>query len=255
MTWLLAVGGSDPSRGAGLDADREAADAADVRLVAIETAATDQDDTAVRALGAHEPWAWKHAALEACAREHTNPAALKCGLLPGAAHAEAAASLADQLAFDAPGIPVVVDPVLASSSGFTFAAPEDYAPLLARAVVLTPNVPELAALAGGADVALLASDRGARLAVAQELLLRGPRAVVVKGGHGSEPEGLADLVLERGAPPTWLERPRHPGAGIRGSGCRFATTLAAQLARGAALAPAAHAAGVAVAARIAAPKR
>jgi hydroxymethylpyrimidine/phosphomethylpyrimidine kinase len=254
MTWLLAVGGSDPSCGAGLDADRAAARAAGVRLVTIESAATDQDDAAVRAVGPREPWAWKHAALEACAREHTNPAALKLGLLPGSAHVEAAASLADQLAFDAPGIPVVVDPVLVSTSGFVFARPADYAALLARAVVLTPNVPELAALAG-ADPALVAADRGARLAVAQALLLAGPRALVVKGGHGTEPGGLADLALARDAAPVWLARPRLPGPGIRGSGCRFATTLAAHLARGADLATAARAAGEAVATCIAAGSR
>ena len=72
---------------------------------------------------------------------------------------------------------------------------------------------------------------------------------MLKGGHGGEAP-LRDLVLARDAEPLWIERPRRPGPGIRGSGCRFASFLAAGLGSGATLGEAARGAGEWVADRI-----
>lgn len=242
--WVLAIGGTDSSGGAGLDADR---DAADLRLEVVVTAATEQSDEQVFALGERDPDTWLFEALSSMAVD--NPGAIKFGLLPGAEHVRAALSVIDQVRFEDPSLPIVVDPVLASSSGGAFLAPSDAALLLTRQVILTPNLPEAAALMG-APLALLQADHGARLAAAATLLSRGLAAVVLKGGHASE-ERCSDLLLAQGQAPVWHRHPRQAGAGIRGSGCRFATALACQLARGAALPQALPAAAALVAARIA----
>lgn len=248
MTWLLAIGGSDSSGGAGLVAD---ADACHVELRTVVTAATQQTDDAVQDTGARDPDAWLFEALSAMAVE--NPGAIKFGLLPGPGHVRSALAVIDQVRFEDPALPFVVDPVLVSSSGHEFLRAEDSRPLLERPVILTPNLPETAALTG-APLELLASDRGARLAAAQALLQRGLRAVVIKGGHAADGEA-SDLLLAPGEPPVWISRARIPGPGIRGSGCRFATALAAHLAQGAGLPEAAAAAADLVAERIADSRR
>lgn len=244
MTWLLAVGGTDSSGGAGLTAD---ADACHVELRTVTTAATMQTDAEVQAVGAVEPDVWLFQALSAMAV--ANPGAMKFGLLPGPEHVRSALAVIDQVRFEAPDLPCVVDPVLVASSGHRFLGAADIRPLLARPLILTPNLPEAAELTG-APLDLLQGDEGARLAAAQTLLQGGLRAAVLKGGHGAGGEAV-DLVLEAGQAPVWIRRPRLPGPGIRGSGCRFASALAAHLAEGAALPDAAAAAGELVAQRIA----
>jgi len=222
---LLIVGGLDPSAGAGLDADRDAARAAGVDAIEVVTARTDQDDLAVRAVGAIDPAEWL-----AEARAAGRVEALKFGLLPGADAITAAASLARE---HSPRT-VVVDPVVASSSGHEFLDASSraslVADLVAAGVILTPNLPEAALLAGVAEADLLASPE-ARVEAAATLLAAGARAVIVKGGHASE-NPVRDLLLEPAAPPLWLEHPRVADAHLRGTGCRFATTLAAALAHG-----------------------
>ena len=141
--------------------------------------------------------------------------------------------------------------MIAASSGSDFLdAPAIAAlrELLSSGVVVTPNLPEAALLAEVPPERLVDS-LDARLDAARRLLAAGARAVLIKGGHGNE-NPVRDLVLEPPAPPLWIERPRHPGPGLRGSGCRFATATAACLARGDTLATAAERAGTFVAGRI-----
>ena len=247
MAWILAIGGTDSSGGAGIDADRDAAEQAGVRLQAVVTAATEQSDQAVRSVNPTAPDRWLFEALSAMAVE--NPGAIKFGLLPGPDHLSAALSVIDQVRFEAPQLSIVLDPVLASSSGYPFVEAAAFEPLLRRPLILTPNLPEAAALTG-APLELLRTDRGACLAAAQTLLLRGLQAVLLKGGHGAEPQST-DLLLRRGQAPLWLSRERLPGPGIRGSGCRLASSLAAHLALGLALPQAVERAADFVAGRIA----
>lgn len=231
VAYLLAIGGTDSSGGAGLDADRHAAELVGVPCVPIVTAATEQTDAAVRALNSRAPDTWLFEALGAMSEQ--NPAAIKLGLLPGRAHVVAATSVLDQVLFESPGLPVVLDPVIASSSGHTFldaAALDALRKLCSRPLILTPNLPEAAALTGVLPE-LLANDQDARLAAAQTLLGLGLTAVALKGGHATGGT-VSDLLLVRDQPPIWSEHPRHPGPGIRGSGCRFATAMAAHLALG-----------------------
>jgi hydroxymethylpyrimidine/phosphomethylpyrimidine kinase len=252
---VLVVAGHDPSYGgprggAGVDADREAIERAGGTALCVVSAWTEQDGLRVHAVRAREAPEWLAEARRALG---TGAAvrALKGGLLADAASVRAFGALAGELL---PGTPVVLDPVLAASGGEPFLDAEGVAALraelLARGPVLTPNLPEAARLAG-AELAELQRSRPARVAAARTLLALGAGAVVLKGGHADDARA-ADLVLARGARAVWIERPRLAGRSLHGSGCRFAATLAAELARGSDLETAARRAGDAVARLLAA---
>jgi len=248
---VLVIAGRDPS-GAGLDADRDALAEHALEFIGVETARTDQDDRGVRAIGARDPAVWFAETRE---RADAGVAAVKFGLLPGRAHVTRAAQLVVHLRRTARAdLPVVLDPVLAASSGSRFLDADGVealrGELLGLDLVVTPNLPEAAELAR-VPLAELARDLAARVEVARLLLGLGARAVVLKGGHGAE-DPVRDLVLAAGAGPVWLTHPRTPGGKLRGSGCRFASHLAGSLGLGRPLAEAARAAGEFVAARIAA---
>jgi len=242
---VLVIAGEDSSHAAGIDADREALTSGAGECVAVATAHTRQTDRALLELGARAPEQWVDEARTALTRD---VAALKVGLLPGRAHVEAAAAL---LAEAAARIPVVVDPVVASSSGFVFLDSDALGAvrraLLPLPLYWTPNLPELAALTGCDPSSLVEPAR--RIEVGGKLLATGARGVLVKGGHAQE-DPVRDLVLEPGREPHWNELPRLSGA-LRGTGCRYASTLALALAGGQPLAVAARTAQAYVAARIA----
>lgn len=221
---VLVIAGHDPTGGAGVLADADALRSAGASGTLVVTAWTDQDDLEVRSLGARPPAEWLAEVEEALLRP---PAAIKLGLLPGPEHVEA---VAQWLAALPKRPPVVVDPVLAASSGGRLVAPGAPRAFVERLLPLgccwTPNLSELAELAG----VPFPAGEDERLAAAARLVAAGARAVVAKGGHGAE-DPVRELVLE-GDRAQWLEHPRRAGAGLRGSGCRHASTLAAGLARG-----------------------
>jgi hydroxymethylpyrimidine/phosphomethylpyrimidine kinase len=242
---LLVVAGHDPS-GAGIDADREALAGLPLEARFVVTARTEQDAGGVRALGARGAAEWLREALR-----ELPAAALKFGLLPGSEHVHAAAELVraarerhtSVLGWGAhASVWAVVDPVLSSSSGSRFldaaGAREYLSALLPARIVLTPNLDELAELSGLARDDL-AQHPETRSIAALALLDLGAEAIVVKGGHGEE-NPVRDLVLARESGPVWLEHARVRGGKVRGSGCRFATRLAAHLALGATLVDAAR---------------
>jgi hydroxymethylpyrimidine/phosphomethylpyrimidine kinase len=240
---ILVLAGVDPTHGAGLDADREGIACAargsgvSLRALAIATAYTQQDGRRVQAIGARESEQWQ-AEGERALREGV--AALKTGLLPGAAHVRAAARICDRA-----GVPTVVDPLIEASGGEVFLDAAGCAALLEEllplGVILTPNLPEAARLTGR-DPRELAGSLEARLSAAQDLLARGARAVLLKGGHADD-DRVLDLCASRDAEPVWLERPQVPQRRLHGSGCRYASFVAARLALGDPLESAARAAG------------
>lgn len=223
---MLVVAGHDPSGGAGVDADRAAAAHFGVEAECVVTAWTEQDGTRVRALEPRAVEDWLEEARYALAAPL---GALKSGLLPSGAAVRALATLIEELTEP---VPVVVDPVLAASGGEIFLDETGIdtllAELLPRGVILTPNLPEAARLTR-LELAHLQTSSEARESAARTLLERGCRAVVLKGGHASD-SPVRDLVLERDHAPVWLEHARLPGARLHGSGCRFASALAANLA-------------------------
>lgn len=231
------MAGSDPSGGAGLQADVATFGAFGCHGQGVVTALTVQDSRGVHAAA---PVDAVHVAaqLEALLAD-APPAAAKTGMLPTAAVVEAVASAWLTQA----GVPLVVDPVLAASSGARLADADAEAALLEMlvplAALVTPNAPEAAELTG-IDV----RDVEGAAAAARALLARGARAVLVKGGHIPGDE-VTDVLVTAGRPDaiafTRL-RITHPRR-VRGTGCALSAAIAARLARGDALVDAVRAAG------------
>ncbi|MCX4246391.1 PfkB family carbohydrate kinase [Paraliomyxa miuraensis] len=222
--WIL--GGLDPTRGAGLHRDLVTARvrAPGLRRCFAVTALTEQ--------GHGQParaWAVPASRLRARVRRWPRPLAIKVGLVPD----ELAATVAELVGPASElGVPVVVDPVLrASDGGRLGASPEGLAPLLAVATLVTPNLHEARALVGGG----LGEAPKREEALAAALGRRWPAALVLlKGGHGADPEQVVDRLIE-GSNVTLLARPRLAGPDPRGTGCALATAIAAGLALGATL--------------------
>lgn len=220
---VLLVGGLDSSGGAGVLRDAQAvARLGGVARVAV-TAVTAQTDRAV--LDVHPvPAAMLRAQIRA-ALEQGPVAAVKIGMLGSAVTVrEVAAALPCD-------VPWVVDPVLASSSGASL-LDEDGVDvlldtLLPRARLVTPNLPELAALAARCGVGPEATGGSA----AAEALLARASAVLVKGGHAQEAAFVVDRLYRRGRPMREFAAPRHPFA-LRGTGCLLASLIATALAWG-----------------------
>jgi hydroxymethylpyrimidine/phosphomethylpyrimidine kinase len=124
--------------------------------------------------------------------------------------------------------PLVVDPVLVSSSGESIFAGDvvaAYRDLFAAAVVITPNLPE-AALLTGREIAGLADMQDA----ARELHSLGPSLVVVKGGRRRDAEAV-DVAFD-GHSVTLLRAPWIDTPNVHGTGCTFSAAIAANLALG-----------------------
>lgn len=237
---VLVIAGRDSSGGAGVDADLDAARLAGASLRVVVTAETEQCASGLIELGARAPEDW---VAEAEAQIELGVSAIKFGLLPGAEHIEAAAKLISRARARRPDLAVVVDPVLGPTHGGRFLDDVGVRALLEillpTGCVLTPNMDEAAELTGR-TIEELSRDLGARIEAAEELLARGARGVVLKGGHSEGP--LLDLVCEEGAEPHWLRFERSPGA-LRGTGCRHATFVAWGLGGGERLVQAASEAG------------
>jgi len=229
---VLVVAGLDPTAGAGLAADLEALQAVGARGWPVAAALTAQGPAGVKGWSP-VPEDLLLAQIDALLEGGgERPRAVKTGMLGTAG---LAAALCDRLtAADLAKVPLVLDPVLLSSSGTLLldcgdAAPgEALEPLLARARLCTPNLPELAALTG-----LDVSSDAAAVKAARALP---SRAVLVKGGHRDG--APVDLLVEP-RKVTRLEGRRRPGT-ARGTGCRLASALAGLLAQGASLEAAAR---------------
>jgi hydroxymethylpyrimidine/phosphomethylpyrimidine kinase len=232
---VLVIAGSDSSGGAGLARDIEAVEAFGADVLPVVTAVTAQSHRRVLAVHPAPP-AILRAQIEA-AFETRIPNAIKIGMLTNretvAAIAEALRDVAGQNIGEIgrePAIPLVLDPVLASSSGGVLLdeagrqALKDR--LLPLTTLLTPNVPEAAALLGEPPAASAAAlDQQA-----QRLLQLGPRCVLLKGGHASEAEAV-DRLACRGQSLRRIMGPRIR-ASQRGTGCTLASAIAAQLGAG-----------------------
>jgi hydroxymethylpyrimidine/phosphomethylpyrimidine kinase len=229
----LSIAGSDPSGGAGIQADLKAFSARGVYGMAVLTALTAQNTQGVS--GVHLVPPGFVADQIAAIRADLPVDAVKIGMIAGAGTARAvAAALAGLPA------PVVLDPVMVAKGGHPLLPAEAVAAvreaLLPLAAVITPNLPEAAALLGCPP----AQDRTGMEAQARALMALGPRAVLLKGGH-LEGEDSPDLLLTP-AGALWLEGARTPTRNTHGTGCTLSAALAAELAKGADLPRAARAA-------------
>jgi len=205
---IWSVSGLDSGGGAGLSADQRAADAMGVHLCPVAAALTAQNSVAVEAIFPVPP-EQLDTQLAALAND-LPPAAIKTGLLGGVAQLRVVVRWVDRLRERAP-VALVVDPVLRSSTGASFA---DEAllrayreELLPRATMATPNRREAHAL--------------------QEVCAE---SVCITGGD--EGGALASDWLSTPQAQGWLALPRREARNNHGTGCCFATAMASALARG-----------------------
>jgi len=221
---VLIIAGSDPSGGAGIQADIKTVTALGGYAAAAITALTVQDTTGVKDV--HGVASEVVAAQARAALEDIGADAVKIGMLGSRENARAVAEL---LAPYANEIPIVIDPVLAATSGDALAEEGVARSLRERlfplAALVTPNAPEAAALTG---LEVSATDH---LAPAGAMLLAlGAKAALVKGGHLSDREVTDVLVTADGARP--FRSPRLDTTSTHGTGCTLASAVAVGLAQG-----------------------
>jgi hydroxymethylpyrimidine/phosphomethylpyrimidine kinase len=243
---ILSIAGSDPSGGAGIQADIKAISAQGGYAMAAITALTAQNTQGVRAVEMVAPG--MVAAQIAAIHDDIDIHAVKIGMLGSGDIVRAVAGALAGL-----NMPVVLDPVMVAKGGDRLLAPDAVealrTALLPLAHVITPNLPEAADLLGCPE----ARDRDGMEAQARALLALGPGAVLLKGGHlagGDSPDLLLDA---DGA--HWLDGPRHATGNTHGTGCTLSAALAAELGHGRPLPEAAARAKAFVATAIAAADR
>jgi len=215
---LIVIGGTDSSGGAGLSRDIITLTELQCEARPVVTAVTAQTDQAVHTVAAVSP---DHVARQLSSALATGPvSAVKTGMLHSG---ETVQAVAEVLAgFTA--IPLIIDPVLASSSGTPLLDPEGIAAikthLLPLCTLVTPNLPEATMLTGCEHPEQQA----------KTLLELGAKAVLVKGGHGKD-EMSIDRLFQSNLPATEFASPRL-NANLRGTGCMLASAIAANLGLG-----------------------
>ena len=220
----LTIAGSDSSGGAGIQADLKTFSALGVYGASVITALTAQNTMGVSAI--HDvPPEFIAAEMDAVYSD-LSVAATKIGMLsqPGAIEA-VAAGLDRNKAKN-----VVLDPVMVAASGARLLAQDAEATLkrrlLSRAIVVTPNLHEAAALL---DAPLAESEDEMR-AQAERIRALGAKTVLIKGGHATGAESVDLFVDEHGA--RRLVAQRFATLNTHGTGCTLSSAIAAFLARG-----------------------
>ncbi|WP_406725322.1 bifunctional hydroxymethylpyrimidine kinase/phosphomethylpyrimidine kinase [Streptomyces sp. GD-15H] len=221
---VLTVAGSDSGGGAGIQADLKTMLALGTHGMSVITAVTAQNS-----LGVQGAWPLPVEAVRAQYRsvvDDIGVQAVKTGMLASAELVEAVADLVSGTR-----APVVVDPVGVSKHGDALLASSALdsvrTKLLPVATVATPNLDEVAQLAG----VRVESEQDFHRA-AEALLAFGPRWVVIKGGHLAGGTGEAVDLLTDGSQEHWLRAPRYDNRHTHGTGCTLASAIAAQLAKG-----------------------
>lgn len=221
---VLSIAGSDSGGGAGIQADLKAIAACGGHGMTALTALTAQNTVAVTAVHPVPPDFIVEQVRAVV--EDIGVDAVKTGMLGDAATIDAVVRALDLVP---DGVPLVVDPVMVAESGAVLLAADARSALvqrlLPRAAVVTPNVPEAAALSGRAQ---RNGDEDV-VALARAVHALGPQAVVVTGGHRDEP---VDVFFD-GERLVEIAGERHSDGAAHGSGCTHASALATVLARGA----------------------
>ncbi len=243
----VTIAGSDSGGGAGIQADLKTFSALGVYGASVITALTAQNTKGVTAI--HDvPPDFIAAQIDAVFSD-IKVGAVKIGMVSQSAVAETIAAGLERWGQSR----VVFDPVMIAASGDRLLAPDAIDTLkrvlIPRALVITPNLPEAAALL---DAPIASSETQMR-EQAERLLALGPKSVLIKGGHGSGPESV-DLLVEPTAC-TRLPAARIATQNTHGTGCTLSSAIAAGLAKGLGLAEAVGAAKAYVTAAIAASGR
>jgi len=215
---ILIIAGSDSGGGAGIQADIKTVTMLGGHAMTAITAITAQNTLGVSAV--HRVPAEMVLAQIGAVVSDIGVDAVKIGMIGSR---ETALALADRLS-GLPGVPIVFDPVMVATSGSALADSatiEGFGPLMALATVVTPNLPELAALGGSAEA----------------IVERYGCAVLVKGGHAPG-DRLIDRLVRRGEPVSEWGSDRIETRHDHGTGCTLASAIATGLGQGMPLADA-----------------
>lgn len=223
---LLIVSASDSSGAAGMQVDIRTAQALSAPVRCVLSAITVQGDAGVIHMEA-VPAAIIESSFQTSTNDPPGIGAVKIGMLHGE---ETVREISKNVALlAAKGIPVVLDPVVRSTSGSPLISQEGtlaiVKEMLGSVTVVTPNAMELEALAiaAGFDGPELEGKAGA-------LIASGAGSVLVTGGEG-EGNMCEDILFKKGHTESFVH-PRVPGPTPRGTGCALSTAIAAGLAGG-----------------------
>lgn len=214
----MTIAGSDPSGGAGLQADLKTFHRFGVYGEAVVTLITVQNSVALERVETLAP----ELVVEQirAVLNDIPPLAAKTGALGNAAVMEAVAEVAKEFSF-----PLVVDPVRISKQGARLGDGSSFEKLIAGAYLLMPNLDEASELVG-----FTVDDRDSMHRAAEILIGRGARNVLVKGGH-LKGDALDLLYLEGGDVQEFsavrIETPH-----THGTGCTYSAAITAELAKG-----------------------
>ena len=221
---LLSIAGSDSGGGAGIQADLKTFSALGCFGMTAITALTAQNTCGVRAIHGVPPQMLTDQ-IDAVVKD-IGVDAVKIGMLHSPEIVQAVAEAIARYALPH----VVLDPVMVATSGAVLIDSPAIAALVrelfGRAVLVTPNLDEASLLVGRP----LTSEADMQ-AAALELLAKGAKAVLVKGGHLAG-ELVSDLLQVAGAAPHWMRGARIATANTHGTGCTLSSAIAAYLALG-----------------------
>ena len=223
MKTVLTIAASDPSGGAGIQADLRAISAHGLYGMAVPTALTVQNTLGVTGVLVLEP-DFLAQQLEAVLSD-IRPDAVKIGAMPGAAHARVTADLLRKFEIEN----IVFDPVLASTSGTALGTVEAVDILAPLVSLLTPNLPEAAKLLGRDSAIIAAPDKIE--AAARELAERFHTSILLKGGHRAD-GSFDDFFQPADGSGEWLPTRTAPPCGNHGTGCLLSSSIACGLAAG-----------------------
>lgn len=222
---VLICSGLDPSGGAGMNADITATMAMGAHPLSVITALTVQDNNRVYGVSPVDTQLLTqqiNALIQTISID-----AVKIGIVGNAENAQAILKAILTLRQKNPNLPVVLDTVLGSGLGDSLSQGSPtfaLSSLLPVATLITPNLPEASRLVPQEKEV---SNQ------AKNLLNRGIKNVLIKGGHGSENEPVENCWFYEGGFKSWTW-PRLPGE-YHGTGCTLASAIAALLAKGLAI--------------------
>ena len=225
MKTVLSIAGTDPTGGAGIQADLKTIEAHGLFGMAAITVVIAQNTTGVYAM---QPVSPELVAKQIdCVFDDIRPDAVKLGILYDA---DIICAVADRLrAHHAKNI--VLDPVLISSSGHDLSQPDALPAVLEHILPLctlvTPNLHEAAAICGR-----LIRTKEEMEQAAQEIAARTRGGVLVKGGHLAD---CADDLLYADGQAHWLHEARIDNPNTHGTGCTLSSSIACNLAQGVSL--------------------
>jgi hydroxymethylpyrimidine/phosphomethylpyrimidine kinase len=234
MYVALSIAGSDPTGGAGLQADLQVFRTLGVHGAGVVSALTVQDTAKVHQVLPVFP----SVVLEQIRTVLADlvPDAIKIGALASDDVVRNVDLGLNYLPADAaPRIPIVIDPVLAASDGTPLLERRAWGALqamMSRATLVTPNLDEAAALTE-CDTS---TEEGTQAAACVFVSEMGAGAALVKGGHREGPPRDLLAIRDGGSVSLrWLEGERIAGVKVHGTGCALASAITARLARGEAL--------------------